>query len=157
MRSVSFVAYLSEVRIGTGSRSVMRKNSAGLPCLVTCPAVSSPTTYSELISQLLYPREPFPLNSFEFANFSFFLTLSSASELSFFSSFSPKAGRQNRPGAGLVVRAQRFTNFAIKAIYALRTGTGSSSCPQSVNCFYGKVGKTLRSHKNQFGDRGYRD
>jgi hypothetical protein len=28
--------------------------------------------------------------------------------------------------------------------------------PQSVNCFYGKVGKTLRSHKNHFGDRGNR-
>jgi hypothetical protein len=39
-----------------------------------------------------------------------------------------------------------ITNFAIKAIYALRTATGSSCCPQSVNCFYGKVGKTLRSH-----------
>jgi hypothetical protein len=49
---------------------------------------------------------------------------------------------------GKGVRAQRFTNFAIKAIYALRTITGSS--PQSVNCFYSKVGKTLRSHKCQF-------
>ncbi len=34
---------------------------------------------------------------------------------------------------------------------------GSSCCPQSVNSFYGKVGKTLRSHKNQFGDRGHRN
>jgi hypothetical protein len=47
-----------------------------------------------------------------------------------------------------------FTNFPIKAIYASWTITGSSYCPQSVNCCNRKVGKTLRSHKNQFGDRG---
>jgi hypothetical protein len=35
----------------------------------------------------------------------------------------------------IFVGVQSFTNFAIKAIYAWRTGTG-----------YGKVGKTLSSH-----------
>ncbi len=33
----------------------------------------------------------------------------------------------------------------------LRTTTGSSCCPHSVNCFYGRVGKTLRSHNNTYG------
>ena len=56
----------------------------------------------------------------------------------------------------IFVRALRFTNFAIKAIYAMRNITGSSYVPHCVNCFYGKVGKTQRSHKNQFGDRGDR-
>jgi hypothetical protein len=57
----------------------------------------------------------------------------------------PVNSQDSNPRSELTfVRAQRFTNFAIKAIYALRTG--SSYCPQSVNCFYSKVGKTLRSH-----------
>jgi hypothetical protein len=43
------------------------------------------------------------------------------------------------------------------AFYQLCQVVGSSCCPQSVNSFYGKVGKTLRSHKNQFGDRGDRN
>jgi hypothetical protein len=64
----------------------------------------------------------------------------------------------------VVVRAQRFTNFAIKAIYAFADSNwihksnlrfcGQQLDPvavrKSVNCFYGKVGKTLRSHKCQF-------
>ena len=37
---------------------------------------------------------------------------------------------------------------------ALRNIHDWSIVPHCVICFYGKVGKTQHSHKNQFGDRG---
>ncbi len=46
-----------------------------------------------------------------------------------------------------ICESAAFYQLCHKAIYAFRTGTGSRSClTESVNCFYGKVGKTLRSH-----------
>ena len=51
------------------------------------------------------------------------------------------------------VRAQWFTNFAIKAFYTLRNNNWVKDpviVPQGVKCFNNKIGKTLRSHKCQF-------